>query len=275
MPVPVNLSVSGVTATSVRLNWVRGVFNPASLFASGERGPWYDFSDLSTMFQDAAGTTPVTANGDPLGLVLDKSGNGIHASQSVSGRRMIYGTDGTLHWIQGNGVNQSLVTSDVDFTNTDTLTIFSGTSRVDSTARVIAEFSQNTNNNSGSFFLISGNNVSFNAYSSFSRGSSAPNQNQTAGYSNANFITEVVSATHNIQNNLSTMRVDGITAIDGTGNKGIGNFGNYPLFIAARNQSSLFFNGRIHQLIVRGVLSTADEITNTELYIAEKSGVTL
>jgi len=44
-----------------------------ALFASGEQGAWYDPSDLSTMFQDSAGTTPVTADGQPVGLILDKS----------------------------------------------------------------------------------------------------------------------------------------------------------------------------------------------------------
>lgn len=43
------------------------------LFASGEQGFFYDTNDLSTMFQDAAGTTPVTAVGQPVGLMLDKS----------------------------------------------------------------------------------------------------------------------------------------------------------------------------------------------------------
>jgi|GEM_PF-3333648 len=42
------------------------------LFANGEQGFWYDPSDMGTMFQDAAGTVPVTAVGQPLGLVLDK-----------------------------------------------------------------------------------------------------------------------------------------------------------------------------------------------------------
>lgn len=50
-----------------------GVFSPASLFANGEAGGWYDPSDMSTLFQDAAGTTPVTASGQPVGLMLDKS----------------------------------------------------------------------------------------------------------------------------------------------------------------------------------------------------------
>jgi hypothetical protein len=48
-------------------------FSPASLFAAGEQGVWYDPSDFSTMFQDSAGTTPVTAVEQPVGLLLDKS----------------------------------------------------------------------------------------------------------------------------------------------------------------------------------------------------------
>lgn len=44
-----------------------------SLFANGEQGAWYDPSDLTTLFQDAAGTTPVTAVEQPVGLMLDKS----------------------------------------------------------------------------------------------------------------------------------------------------------------------------------------------------------
>jgi len=43
------------------------------LFSNGEQGFAYDPNDLSTMFQDAAGTVPVTAAGQPVGLILDKS----------------------------------------------------------------------------------------------------------------------------------------------------------------------------------------------------------
>lgn len=80
-----------------------------SLFHNGEQGAWYDPSDLTTLFQDAAGNTPVTADGDPVGLMLDKSGNGNHASQSVAARRPIYRTDGSLHWLEADGVDDYLV----------------------------------------------------------------------------------------------------------------------------------------------------------------------
>lgn len=43
------------------------------LFANNEQGFAYDPNDLSTMYQDAAGTVPVTGAGQPVGSVLDKS----------------------------------------------------------------------------------------------------------------------------------------------------------------------------------------------------------
>lgn len=61
----------------------------AELFANGERGVWYDPSDISTLFQDVAGTIPVTGVEQPVGLMLDKSGRGNHASQPTTTARPI------------------------------------------------------------------------------------------------------------------------------------------------------------------------------------------
>lgn len=64
-------------------------FNPARLFGTTDTGWFYDLSDMSTLFQDAAGTTPA-AIGLPVGLMLDKSGRGNHRSQSISLNRPTY-----------------------------------------------------------------------------------------------------------------------------------------------------------------------------------------
>lgn len=53
-------------------------FLPSSLFGPADQGYWYDNQDLTTMFQDTAGTVPVTAVEHPVGLQLDKSGKGNH-----------------------------------------------------------------------------------------------------------------------------------------------------------------------------------------------------
>lgn len=68
-----------------------GAFSPASLFAASEQGVWYDPSDLTTLFQDSAGTTPVTATGQTVGRMLDKSGRGNHATQATTASRPTYG----------------------------------------------------------------------------------------------------------------------------------------------------------------------------------------
>ena len=57
-------------------------FSPAQLFTGSTNGVWYDPSDMTTLYQDAAGTTPVTAVEQPVGLMLDKSGKGNHAFNS-------------------------------------------------------------------------------------------------------------------------------------------------------------------------------------------------
>ena len=68
---------------------VKRLFSPASLFRNSEQGLWYDPSDLSTLFQDSAGTTPVTAVEQPVGKILDKSGRGNHATQATSASRPV------------------------------------------------------------------------------------------------------------------------------------------------------------------------------------------
>ena len=85
------------------------------LFGNAEQGAIYIprpiVNGTQALFQNAAGTTPVTADGDPVGRMLDQSGNGNHAVQTVSGSRPVYRTDGTLHWLQGNGTSSFMVVS--------------------------------------------------------------------------------------------------------------------------------------------------------------------
>ena len=65
---PLQPILRGILEARRSLGWKVG-----SLFANGEQGMVYDPSDMSTLFQDSAGTTPVTAVEQPVGLVLDKS----------------------------------------------------------------------------------------------------------------------------------------------------------------------------------------------------------
>ncbi len=72
-----------------------------ALFVNNEQGLWYDPSQFDTMFQDSAGTTPVTAAGDLVGLILDKRlWRGQTLAQVIAGRPEIC-TGGTFDSVTG------------------------------------------------------------------------------------------------------------------------------------------------------------------------------
>jgi hypothetical protein len=75
---------------------VGGLFSPASFFANGEQGWWYDPSNFATLFQDSAGTTPVTAVEQPVGLQLDLSKGLVLGPELVSGAASAYTGNGTV-----------------------------------------------------------------------------------------------------------------------------------------------------------------------------------
>lgn len=66
---------------------------PEDFFASGNLGAWFDPSDFSSLFQDAAGTTPVTAVGDPIGRMNSQGGLAAYASQGTAGDRPVLALD--------------------------------------------------------------------------------------------------------------------------------------------------------------------------------------
>lgn len=83
---------------------VGAAFTPLSLSPTA----WYDPSDITTLFQDSAGTTPVTASGQPVGRMSDKSGNGNHMLQGTAAARPIYTVAGAVKYLQFDGVDDGL-----------------------------------------------------------------------------------------------------------------------------------------------------------------------
>jgi len=79
-----------VSVLWAKRGWMSGgTFVPYQLFASGAQGAWYDPSDFSTLFQDSAGSTPVTAVEQPVRLMRDKSGRTNHATAPNDASRPI------------------------------------------------------------------------------------------------------------------------------------------------------------------------------------------
>jgi len=81
----------------------------AGLWRNGEQGVWYDAGDLSTMYQDAAGTLPVYAPGQgqvdpPVGLWLDKRPGLVRGAELNTGATFAGWTTQAGWSIDGNGV---------------------------------------------------------------------------------------------------------------------------------------------------------------------------
>lgn len=123
--------------------WIVGVrqtpsepaFNPADMFAPTTPGWVYDLSDFSTLFQDSAGTTPVTAVEQPVGLVLDKSqGLVLGPELAVNGSF----ASGATGWTIYSGA------SNVSFAADRVEVIVSGNFVVGSSVNVSPEFNANS-----------------------------------------------------------------------------------------------------------------------------------
>lgn len=245
----------------------RGGFSPAELFANGEQGAWYDPSDLSTLFQDAAGTTPVTSHGDPVGLVLDKSGNGRNLTQSTTAARPVYQTNGTLHWLRFDGSDDFMSTAPVDFSATDEMSVITGITRTNVTTSILLELSENLNTNNGSFYFASPTSGDSMQYSS--KGTAQATATGTIS------MPAVISGISKISTDSVVLRGNGAELATSASNQGAGNYGNYSIYLGRRGGSSLSLQCSVYGMIIRGIITSGDDLANAEQWMAGKTGVSL
>lgn len=248
-------------------------FSPSSsLFASGEKGAWFDASDLTTLFQDSAGTIPVTAVGQKVGKWLDKSGNNNHATQSNTALQPTYQIDN-----EGNpnvtfsGSYTQLVTPPINFTTTAQMMAAIGLHVVGSASAAVAiELGSDVNSVNGSFLFGAPSSTA--DHSLYLRGTStlrAAVNNVVDGDDIIVGLFDISQVTKETQliPRLNFTQLTG-SQITWTGTTaGTGNFGNLPLFIGARSGGTLPYQGKIYEIIVRGALSNPTQVFQTETFI--------
>lgn len=248
-------------------------FNILRLFDGGAQGAWYDPGDMSTLFQDAAGTIPVTAVEQPVGKMLDKSGRGNHATQATTTKRPTLKQDANgCYYLSFDGVDDAMQTGNINFTSTDKMTVWAGVTKLsDVSASVLLELSPNSSTYAGAIMLRAVDYPGAPEFTAYLRGSAAY-AGCVAGAA-ASPATKVMTGLFNTSaptGQQVTARLTGITGMQTTTNVGGGMLGNYSLYIGARAGTSLYFNGRLYSLIVRGAQSTLSQIEATELYIKQK-----
>lgn len=211
-----------------------------ALFAGGKQGIWLDPSDLSTMFKDAAGTQPVTANGDPVGLIKDKSGNGYHAMQTVSTSRPTYRTDGILHWLKFDGVDDHLKTS---YTPTKAWTASAATT-----------------------FTFTFAKTSF-VFEGYCIGGNSPNMYTQSN--NTITVWNALSGTVNVTNPTYTLNIPNVHSIVATAS----NIATVPVTVGARSTATITsfnFEGRVFGLVI---VNGAEQMNAVNSVLKVKGGV--
>ena len=235
------------------------VFSPADLFAAGEVGAWYDPSDLTTLFQDAAGTVPVTTAGQPVARINDKSGNGFHATQATAAARPILRQVGSLYCLEFDGVGDYLVASyGSDLAN---LTRAVG-------YRVLGQnfiADDDGQVNYASIVALADGDLRWGI-----NGAGAGNALLASGGWDWGVDSVAVVSAH----------ADRAFRITGSGNAASGISATAPAglsgaTIGAGAGGIISLQGRIYSFVDVGRVLTEEERTNLADYIAEKSGVTL
>lgn len=245
------------------------------IFRNGEQGFFYDPNDLSTMFQDAAGTISVTAVGQPVGLIRDKSGRNNHAFQTVSASRPILQRNATTgaYYLAFDGADDFLQTNSINFTATDKVSLFAGVRKLsDASAAMVIEFSNSIVSNSGSFtmyapgaspatFGIGVKKLSTVEYALLLNGEyKAPISTVITGFATSADISL------KLDSKLKVRTISGYMQ---------GNYGNHPIYIGRRGGTTLPFSGHIYGLIGIGKLVSDDETVVIEKELAKRTGATL
>lgn len=261
---------SGVTAIS-----------PSTLFAASEQGGWWDPSDFSTMFQDMAGLTPVTAAGQTVGRINDKSGRGNHLTNKFTGGPILTQDAGGKYYLAaiGSGASRLSSVGAFDMSGSDKLFLCWGNYKdVASGIPLLVETGIGASGFDsagilGAFGIGGSTPILGCMLLGMSGGTNPPvlTKNTTGNSRGFLLVTTTISdigaGTLDLRNN---------AVVESTASSGSVSTGNFSatnsLHVNSRGDTGNFFSGRWYGGIIRGGASSAAQISVAEAYINSKMG---
>lgn len=234
-------------------------FSPARLSPS----LWFDASDLTTLFQDVAGASPVTSDSQAIALIRDKSGNGHDLTQAVAAACPVFRMAGDLRWFEFDGTRKAKLAARFTTNPSDFAIAWASrktdTSPVDGNKSVIAGVDGN--------MTWMGDNVLGTTSPSVEYTMASGTTNQVYGGFDAasvhadhvSIINVAAGALHTYQNGIAGNTTSGVASVSLDG------------FTFAVN--TYLYSGRIYQFLVFPRALTAGEITELTSWMKARAGL--
>ena len=180
----------------------------------------------------------------------------------------------TVHYVQFDGADDGYLTSTIT-PGTDKVQVFAGVRKLSDVARgILAESSATRATNNGAITMDAPGDQTLGSrkYVWASKGTLDVFVETTSTTYNAP-ITNVLTGLGDISGDLATLRINGTQVAQSATDQGTGNYLAYPLYIGRRGGTSLPFNGRLYQMVVRfGPNLDAARIEQVERFINSKTG---
>lgn len=236
-------------------------WTPAQLFTLGQVGAWYDPSDLTTMFQDTSGTTRVTAVGQPVAMIRDKSGRGNHATQSTAGFCPTLQVDANgNYYLAFDGSDDFLVSPSIVWPGP--YSVWAGFNAANVTGlKAIADADTGVDPRMPQFLRLNGNSLDSVAFTT----NGAATDSGPAASAATNYVASVNCLPDSLD--VRSNRIsNGSTALTGTLRNA-----TQPVYIGKFASLSSYMNGRIYNVVVRGSSASTLEIEQCEAWINAKT----
>lgn len=203
------------------------------------------------------------------------------ASTATTYQRIVTATDyadiGLPRNLTFDGVDDSLATAgNVDFSGTDNVSLFSGLFKSSDAAQgIVTELTASAATTNGAFNLQAPSATpGTNRYAAESRGSALATANVTSA-TYAAPRTDVVTVLGTISTDTLDTRIGGASVATSATDQGTGNYANAVLYVGRRGGTTLPFNGRLFQLVIRGAATDSVTVGNAERWVGQLTGVAL
>jgi hypothetical protein len=196
---------------------------------------------------------------------------GNHRTQSTAASRPTLQQDASgYYYLSYDGVDDWMQTASVDFSATDKMTVWAGVHKASDAARGV--FAELGNAPGTATFQLNAPSTTATADFNWTVAGSIA-VSATSPTSHAAPVSRVVVGTADISGDSSVLRINGTQAASSSSDQGTGNYRNAVLYFGRRGGTTLPFNGREYQTIIRGATTSAAQLSAIEQFVASKTGV--